>query len=330
MQERFQQTLCVRQLAMWLLHKRSQSPVFATDCLSEHYPEAALFTPKTSGLLSITLPGDEPAILMWFRAEQIEEINWAGNPYEPALPGNNPGALNPRKSFATWKEKVEGRSSPWEPVVVELAETFASRIAFVLQQRRVRDLNELLREANERLSTLATTDALTLVANRRAFDEFLEREWVRARRVGRPLALTIVDVDFFKQYNDLFGHLRGDECLKQIAQGLQESRRASDFVARIGGEEFAIVLPDTDSGGAKSVAEAARARIEKLRLHHPKSLTGFLTASFGVAASIPDETGTVDDLIQAADQALYDAKDRGRNRVVCAGRNSPNWPGQND
>jgi len=325
---------CVRQLAMWLLHEKSQSPVFVTDRLSEHYPEAAPFTAEASGLLSIILPGDEPAVLMWFRAEQIEEINWAGNPHEPAEPGTSPGTLNPRKSFATWKEKVEGCSTPWEPVVVASAEIFAERIAFVLQQRRVRDLNELLREANEQLSTLATTDALTGVANRRAFDEHLAKEWARASRVGRPLALTIVDVDFFKQYNDCFGHLMGDECLKQIAQALRESRRAADFVARIGGEEFAVVLPDTDLDGAKSVAEAARARIEKLRIDHPKSPTksptGFVTASFGVATGTPDETGTVQDLIQAADQALYDAKNSGRNRVVCAAQNIPNGRAERD
>jgi diguanylate cyclase (GGDEF)-like protein len=314
---------CVRQLAMWLLHEKSQYPVFVTDRLSEHYSEAVQFTAEASGLLSITLVSDEPTILMWFRAEQVEEINWAGNPHEPAEPGISPGTLNPRKSFATWKEEVRGRSTPWEPVVVESAEIFASRIAFVLQQRRVRDLNGLLRKANEQLSTLATTDALTGVANRRAFDEFLDREWARASRVSRPLALTIVDVDFFKQYNDFFGHLMGDECLKQVAQALQESRRETDFVARIGGEEFAIVLPDTDRDGARNVAEAARARIEKLRINHPKSPTGFVTASFGVATRIPEETGTVQDLIQVADQALYDAKNSGRNRVVCAEQNSP-------
>jgi diguanylate cyclase (GGDEF)-like protein len=154
------------------------------------------------------------------------------------------------------------------------------------------------------------------LANRRSFDEHLQREWARADRIQRPLALIILDLDFFKQYNDQYGHVAGDECLKLVARALQEGRRATDLAARIGGEEFSLLLPDTEIEGAISVAEIVRDRIEMLQLPHAKSPMGVVTASFGAAAVTAGRTQTTEDLVRAADRALYEAKRQGRNRLA--------------
>ena len=305
----------VRELAAWLKCRAIAVEPFATDRLSEEFPQAEAFASEASGLLATIVPGDEALMLMWFRAEWVEEIKWAGNPYKPVEPGLSPDALNPRKSFATWKETVRGCSRPWEAAEIESVRDFGPRLAIVLQQRRVRQLNHLLEAANERLAGLASTDGLTGVANRRSFDECLKREWARTGRTHRPLALIILDLDFFKQYNDQYGHILGDECLKQVAKTLQEGRRAADVEARIGGEEFSLLLPDTEIEAAVSVAETVRAHIERLQLPHAKSPMGVVTASFGVAVATASRAETTENLVQAADKALYEAKRQGRNRV---------------
>ncbi|MGD0307406.1 MAG: GGDEF domain-containing protein, partial [Candidatus Acidiferrales bacterium] len=144
----------------------------------------------------------------------------------------------------------------------------------------------------------------------------LQAEWARAGRSRNSLSLVILDLDFFKQYNDHYGHVMGDECLKQVARVLQDRSRKTDFAARIGGEEFSLLLPDTGIEGAMLLAETARSNVAALRLEHAKSPLGVVTASFGVAAATDVTTETARDLMQAADKALYQAKASGRNRVV--------------
>lgn len=305
----------IRQLVTWLERRKSGGHFFETHRLSEEYLQGGAITSKASGLVSITLLGDNPMVFVWFRGEQLEEINWAGNPHEPVEAGTRLGALNPRKSFAVWREKVEGRCRRWQPVEIDSAQEFGTRATFVLQQGRARELNHLLIEANARLAALASTDGLTSLANRRAYDEYLQVEWARARRSNRPLSLIALDLDFFKQYNDHYGHMMGDECLKQIAKILQATRRPADLAARTGGEEFSLVLPETDVAGALFVAETVRVGIERLHIDHMTSPMGVMTASFGVAAATPIQTRTVQDLMQTADQALYKAKQSGRNQV---------------
>ncbi len=174
-----------------------------------------------------------------------------------------------------------------------------------------------------RVEELAVLDGLTGIANRHRFDDFLEDEWRRAHRLGHPVSLALCDIDFFKPYNDNYGHLAGDECLRRVSEALKPfSRRPGDLVARYGGEEFAVILGNTDEHTACKLASDIRAAIEALNIPHQHATTaGCVTISVGVATLRPDSQpdGSSDDLIEAADQALYKAKRSGRNRAFSQG-----------
>jgi diguanylate cyclase (GGDEF)-like protein/PAS domain S-box-containing protein len=173
-----------------------------------------------------------------------------------------------------------------------------------------------LKEANEKLERLATLDGLTQVPNRRCFDQYLKQEWLRMVREQQPLSLILFDVDFFKSYNDHFGHQQGDEALIAVAQAAGRAvKRAADLIARYGGEEFGIVLPNTRRTGAEIVAKTVQAEVAALLIDHPKSkVNEYLTVSIGIASVVPTQDQSPEDLIAAADAALYQAKRRGRNR----------------
>lgn len=178
---------------------------------------------------------------------------------------------------------------------------------------------EQLRVANDKLEVLSLEDPLTGIPNRRRFAASYETEWKRARRSKRPLCFVLIDLDHFKSLNDTRGHPVGDEALRQIAGFLQRSlRRTGDHVARYGGEEFAIILPDTDVAGGVHFAEQLRAGIERLAIPNEGSPFRYVTASFGVAAVLPDDETDPEALIAAADTALYRAKGDGRNLVRVA------------
>ncbi|MCW5660874.1 MAG: diguanylate cyclase [Burkholderiaceae bacterium] len=180
-------------------------------------------------------------------------------------------------------------------------------------------LNAQLARLNSELSVLSQTDALTGLANRRAFDLRLAEEVSRAVRHGMPLALLLVDVDHFKRYNDRYGHPAGDECLRRVAAVLREhGRRPTDLVARIGGEEFALLMPHEDVAGAFASAQSCVRAVDDAGIPHDASpLTGFVTISVGVAA-LRDGVSGAAALLGAADAALYAAKERGRHRAVLA------------
>ncbi len=177
--------------------------------------------------------------------------------------------------------------------------------------------NELLR-LNRKLNKLATVDRLTGIANRHYLDEFLIKEWQRGKREKFSLALILCDIDYFKQYNDRFGHLEGDVCLQQVAQAIVKAvNRPADLVARYGGEEFAIVLPQTSAENAILVAEKIRLQIQDLRIPHPDSLVrDDVSLSLGVTAVIPGSKYTKKQLLITADKALYQAKKQGRNCAI--------------
>lgn len=175
---------------------------------------------------------------------------------------------------------------------------------------------ETQRRLNVELGRLAAVDGLTGIANRRTFDAELAREWRRAQRNRNPLSLIMIDIDLFKKFNDSYGHLQGDECLRRVAQALTGiSRRASDVVARYGGEEFAILLPETTLEQALLLAEQCRNRVIRQQTTFDASATGVVTISLGVGCCVPDQHSSPVMLIKAADSALYQAKRKGRNRV---------------
>ena len=179
------------------------------------------------------------------------------------------------------------------------------------------ELLKSLQQTNTRLQQQIIIDDLTKIANRRHFDEILEKEWLRAKRIRTSLALLMIDIDFFKQYNDTFGHLKGDECLKQIATVLSNNlNRPGDFVARYGGEEFCILIPETDLDGALTFAEKVHSAIIKLKIDNPGSeVSKYLTISIGIAAIVPKHDDSYMDLIYTSDKALYKAKADGRNII---------------
>jgi diguanylate cyclase (GGDEF)-like protein len=209
--------------------------------------------------------------------------------------------------YATWERRTL--------VIGSLMAAFAIAfvgLAFILAAQ----LRGRMRAESE-LALLARTDGLTGLNNRRTLGEILDHEWRRARRNRSVFSLLFVDVDRFKAYNDIYGHLAGDDALTKVAKCIGENlRRPADSAARYGGEEFLVVLPDTAPQGAAAIAEQIRIAISELHIEHAASEFGHVTASIGAAAWTPEHDGDVTEVIRAADQALYDAKAMGRNKVA--------------
>ncbi|MBK7327067.1 MAG: diguanylate cyclase [Propionivibrio sp.] len=177
-------------------------------------------------------------------------------------------------------------------------------------------LTRKLDSANQELKRLTSLDGLTGIPNRRHFDEVLAREWRRAMRQGEELSILMCDIDFFKNFNDTFGHQKGDECLRQVANALADSLdRGGDLLARYGGEEFIAVLPGTTLEGASFIAAQMRQSICQLNISHPDTPFGKVTASFGVASAVAMPETDPLKIVGAADTAMYKAKKSGRNRV---------------
>jgi len=168
---------------------------------------------------------------------------------------------------------------------------------------------------NEELQKLTCQDALTGIANRRRFNEFFTKECLRSAREKTPLSLLLIDIDYFKLYNDNHGHLRGDDAIREVAEALHRAvQRPADLVARYGGEEFAVILPNTDVEGALKLAHNLQNAVVKLRIPHVYSdVSDFMTVSIGLASKIINETNSPEELIELADRALYEAKHSGRN-----------------
>lgn len=180
-----------------------------------------------------------------------------------------------------------------------------------------KEAEDRLQIAYNELEALAAVDPLTAVANRRHFDAVLDAEWKRAVRNGTTISMLLIDVDFFKNFNDIYGHIAGDDCLRDIASTVSQcTRRSTDLVARFGGEEFAVVLPETDEAGAAALAERIRVAVHSHGVRHAGNTHGVITISIGCASMVPTRASSTLALIEAADKALYRGKSIGRNVIV--------------
>ncbi len=228
------------------------------------------------------------------------------------------------------KEDPEDKSKAFErgandylvklPSRIELVARIRAHSRSYLAHLALRETQEKLEEKNAELKKLSCMDGLTGIANRRRLDEFLQSECLRSTRDGTPLSVILIDIDFFKPYNDHYGHLAGDECLRKVARGMDVVvQRALDLVARYGGEEFAVVLPNTDLKGAKRISNELLEKTRALGLPHEYSKAAdIVTISMGVISRVVSEKLAPADLLNLADAALYEAKESGRNRYCVA------------
>ena len=228
-----------------------------------------------------------------------------------------------RKDGSTFPVEVVVTESEFEgrPIYVGLIRDVTERRAMIekLEQALadVKQQKEKVQEVNEELAFLSTHDTLTGLPNRRYFDDFSSRMWRQTQRRHEAVSILMIDIDYFKQYNDRFGHLAGDECLSNVAEAItQGASRAGDLAARYGGEEFIVFLGNTDLAGARHIAEDVRRQVQALGIpHHVPSASSVVTVSVGIAACSPIHGSRLEQLIRAADTALYAAKASGRNRV---------------
>ncbi|MFZ7101719.1 MAG: diguanylate cyclase [Peptococcaceae bacterium] len=185
-------------------------------------------------------------------------------------------------------------------------------------ERTITERTQELETANKKLKKLSQFDSLTGIPNRRSFDKAMGDKWQEARKEHKPLSMIIIDIDFFKQYNDFYGHIAGDRCLKKISRAISGClRRSHDFAARYGGEEFVVILPDTDEKGAVIISEKIRKKVEEMAIpHYCSTIADIVTISLGTATILYHKEISITEFFNSADAALYEAKQKGRNKVI--------------
>ena len=302
-----------------------------TRRLDFHYT-ALSFASVPGTVLQHRLEGFDPD---WVPAKPDRTISYTSLPHGRyrfrVIAANSDGVWNQEGAAVDFEIAPQIYETAWFRALVVLFFLFAGPYFYFARVRRLRlrqaELERLVAErtaeveaVNVRLALMAREDSLTGVANRRMLDEMLDEEWRRAVRQHAPLAMLLIDVDLFKDYNDGQGHPAGDACLKAVAYAVaQTCRRAGEFVARYGGEEFAVLLPGASAADARATAEKVRAAAEALAIPHPAStVSKVVTVSIGAAWASPGSRRTAAGLLHAADQALYRAKQNGRNRVETA------------
>ncbi len=225
---------------------------------------------------------------------------------------------NPENNKKLWGQIIVQSYSKhryWKQWERNFITQVGNHVSIAIQQS---ELYQKLQEANLELLKLACSDGLTGVSNRRHFDHTLQNEWNRMVRENQPMSLIMCDIDYFKAYNDTYGHLQGDLCLKEIAKAIESAcQRASDFCARYGGEEFGVILANTNASGALIVAQQIQSQVASLNLpHRSSSVSHRVTLSLGVSTIFPFRDGNPSSLLQKADTALYRAKNTGRNQII--------------
>ena len=248
--------------------------------------------------LQLTVVGLFVLILAWFGGEQLV--------VKPIR-----SLVRTATRFGRGDLHVRAMQEPWVAEFAPLAAALDDMAA------KLAGREEELQIANQHLEEMASLDGLSGLANRRGFDRELERVWRNASDSGAPIALMMVDIDHFKLFNDRYGHVAGDTCLRAVGETLSlVTLEEAVLVARYGGEEFALLLPGLDIERATALADEARRAVEDLMINHSESPCGYVTVSIGVESMVPQKFQTSADLVEAADTALYDAKHRGRNNVV--------------
>lgn len=325
----------------WLESRIEKDGRVVTDSLNQELDDTVTVPDQFSGLLGMNVTQSREHYCVWFRPEQTSEKHWGGDPRNPVSIDDS-NELNPRNSFEEWTQVIQGQSERWteldQIVARDLIHVF-NDVAIEEQSKKLRNANEELKNqndelqrvkekleekndeletANEKLEELSYYDELTGAPNRRLFEETLKSEWELLERENSPLSVVMIDIDHFKEYNDHYGHPQGDKCLQKVVRILRgRARRGSDTVARYGGEEFAVILPDTSESDAEKIASTMRESVKALGVPHESSpMDEVVTVSLGVATFKDLSQKDREDLVEAADEALYEAKDSGRDQVV--------------